>query len=84
MKRRIVALSVIAVGLIAAGGSCKPRSFPNCDAMHEQFQGGVARVGAVDYRPNGGTAKYKPYYSDAWYNANTARDRDNDGIACEQ
>jgi hypothetical protein len=59
------------------------KSYANCDALNADYSGGVAMPGAVDHRSSG-TAKYTPTYSSALYNANTARDRDKDHIACEQ
>jgi galactokinase len=50
--------------------------------MHKDYKGGVARPGAVDKRASG-SAKYKPHYDQALYDANTKSDRDKDGIACE-
>jgi hypothetical protein len=59
------------------------KEYANCTAMHQDYKGGVARPGAVDKRASG-SAKYKPHYDQALYDANTKSDRDKDGIACEQ
>ena len=58
--------------------------YANCDAMHEDYIGGVSRPGAIDRRRNGGTAKHAPYVSQALYDANRESDGDDDGVACEQ
>jgi endonuclease YncB( thermonuclease family) len=60
--------------------------FPNCKALNEVYPGGVARTDVTgntvsgELRPFGKT----PHFDDALYAANSARDGDNDGIACEQ
>jgi hypothetical protein len=63
---------------------CTPAvpKFPNCAAMHKQYPHGVGRVGAVDH-VSSGKAVLNFYRSNVIYNANTARDADHDGIACE-
>ena len=60
------------------------RDYANCDEMHRDYPGGVARPGAVDQRRGGGSARYRPHYSQELYDANAESDRDRDGIACEQ
>ena len=60
------------------------RDYANCDEMHEDYRGGVARPGAVDRRRNGGHARYAPHYDQALYDANEESDGDDDGVACEQ
>lgn len=57
------------------------KSYSNCDAMHNDYPHGVGKPGAVDH--TSGTPVTNFYVSTALYNANTARDRDHDGIACE-
>lgn len=59
------------------------KSFRNCKEMNKVYEGGVAQKGAKDKRKTG-KAKYKPLVSNALYSANTARDADHDGIACER
>jgi hypothetical protein len=60
------------------------QDYANYDAMHADYQGGVAKPGAVDRRRNGGSARYAPYVSQALYDANRESDADDDGVACEQ
>jgi hypothetical protein len=61
-------------------------TFPNCDAMRAVYPDGVAREGTIgnvvsgELRPFTGT----PVFDTPLYEANTARDRDRDGIACER
>ncbi|HST63959.1 MAG TPA: excalibur calcium-binding domain-containing protein [Mycobacteriales bacterium] len=64
---------------------CGPTTAPvyaNCDAMHKVFPHGVGRIGAVDHTTG---TRVTTFYVSSWiYNANTARDADKDGIACEK
>jgi hypothetical protein len=59
------------------------KEYQNCTELRKDYKGGVARPGAVDKRASG-SAKYKPHYDQALYDANRKSDRDKDGIACEQ
>jgi hypothetical protein len=45
------------------------------------YKGGVALPGAKN---KGGKTRSKPLFSKALYDANKSKDRDKDGIACEQ
>jgi hypothetical protein len=67
----------------ASGGGGTAREYANCTELRRDYRGGVARPGAVDSRPNGGQARYRPHYDAALYEANRKSDRDKDGIACE-
>lgn len=59
-------------------------SFGNCTEMHTRFPHGVARVGGVDLVRGKARVPQEAYYvSNAWYYANSALDRDGDGVACE-
>jgi hypothetical protein len=58
--------------------------YRNCATVHQHYLGGIARPHAVDRRRSGGRARYKPVVNAALYAANAHRDRDKDGIACEQ
>lgn len=62
----------------AAAGA---RVFANCTALNKVYPGGVAKPGAVN---QGGKTKYTPKYNAALYAANSSKDRDKDGIACEK
>ncbi|HVE64473.1 MAG TPA: DUF1524 domain-containing protein [Mycobacteriales bacterium] len=70
--------------LVGSPPASAATDYANCDEMHRDYPGGVARPGAVDQRANGGRARYRPHYDQALYDANTESDRDQDGIACEQ
>lgn len=61
------------------------QSYPNCAALNRDYPHGVGRSGAVDLT-NGVPKAVQPrfYVSDAMYAANTGRDRDQDGVACER
>jgi hypothetical protein len=59
------------------------QSFANCDALNAVYPHGVGRPGAVDH-VSGSSAPVTDFQVDAAvYAANTGRDRDGDGIACE-
>jgi hypothetical protein len=50
--------------------------------LNKDYKGGVARSSSV--KNKGGKTKYKPYVSQALYDANKKSDRDKDLIACEK
>ena len=75
----LVVTTTLVLGVSPAGAA--PRVFKNCTAMHTVYKGGVKRPGAVN---KGGTLHHRPVVSLALYNANKSKDRDHDGIACEQ
>jgi hypothetical protein len=63
-------------------GPTAPPVYANCDAMHKVFPHGVGRPGAVDHTTG---TRVTTFYVSSWiYNANTGRDADKDGIACEK
>lgn len=92
MKKRItvllsaVLLTTLALGhtstSIADAKSTEVKKYKNCKEMNKDYPGGVARSASV--KNKGGKTKYKPFVSKALYDANTARDRDKDKIACER
>jgi hypothetical protein len=60
------------------------QSFANCVALNAVYPHGVARPGAVDH-VSGSTAPVTDFQVDAAvYAANTGRDGDGDGVACER
>ncbi|AZU64072.1 hypothetical protein CHR53_23990 [Neobacillus mesonae] len=93
MMKRLLKV-VLSFGLVlgisyGAGGSAqvvdaktKIVKFKNCKDMNKVYKGGVAKSSKV--KNKGGKTKYKPFVSKALYDANKARDRDKDGIACER
>ncbi|MBM7651289.1 excalibur calcium-binding domain-containing protein [Neobacillus cucumis] len=58
------------------------KKFKNCTELNNSYKGGVARSSSV--KNKGGKTKYKPYVSQALYDANSSLDRDKDFIACEK
>jgi hypothetical protein len=57
-------------------------TFKNCTELNKVYKGGVARSAAV--KNKGGKTYYKPFASQALYDANSKSDRDHDLIACER
>lgn len=60
--------------------------FRNCAELNAVYPGGVARSGVTGNTVSGQLLPFgvQPVFDDALYAANTARDADKDGIACEQ
>ena len=56
--------------------------FANCKELNKVYKGGVARSASI--KNKGGKTKYKPFVSQAIYDANKKSDRDKDFIACER
>ncbi len=87
MKRSICGAAIIVLFAIAAETTANAAKAPavpkykSCAALNAVYPNGVGRTGAVD------KTKQEPVTTftvdDAVYRANTARDRDKDGIACE-
>lgn len=71
---------------VAAGVAASPadaaRSYRNCTALNKDYPHGVGRPGAQDKTSGNRVTTFKR--SNDLYNANTGRDRDRDGIACEK
>lgn len=57
-------------------------TYKNCTELNKVYKGGVARSSSV--KNKGGKTKYKPFVSQALYDANKKSDRDKDLIACER
>ncbi|WP_249435791.1 excalibur calcium-binding domain-containing protein [Paenibacillus sp. Marseille-Q4541] len=72
-------MSLGAMGVIHAESAKK---YKNCTELNKVYKGGVAKSSSV--KNKGGKTKYKPHVSAALYKANSSKDRDNDGIACEK
>jgi hypothetical protein len=75
------ALLVGATALAAPADAAPAKHFANCTAMHKVYPHGVGRPGAKDHTSGTPVTTFKR--SLPLYNANTASDRDKDGIACE-
>jgi hypothetical protein len=86
----VVLSGVLALGAVAFPSpdtALAAKKYPNCKALNKVYPHGVGKPGAKD-KVNG---KYRPGRSvTTWtknravYNANTARDGDKDGVACEK
>jgi hypothetical protein len=74
------------VSKAAAGKSVPVTAYANCDALNAVYPHGVARVGVTYDLVSGRheAVAAGTYFNTALYNANPNRDRDKDGIACEQ
>ena len=60
----------------------KVKTYKNCTELNKDYKGGVVRSSSG--KNKGGKTKYKPYVSQALYDANKKSDRDKDLIACEK
>ncbi len=86
MKKLSVAVLVV---LISGSGIMQANALPlivekkfsNCAALNAVYPGGVAK--SAKWKNKGGAIKNKPAVSAKVYNENSSRDRDKDGIACE-
>ena len=58
------------------------KKFANCEALNSVYPGGVAKNSKVIN--TGGATKYLPALKPKIYKANSSKDRDKDGIACER
>ncbi len=77
-----IALSFSFSSLQVEAASPKAVTYANCKELNKVYPGGVARSAAV--KNVGGKTKYKPFVSQAIYDANKKSDRDKDFIACER
>jgi len=75
-----ISFSFSSVNVEAA--SPKVVSYKNCTELNKVYKGGVARSASV--KNVGGKTNYKPFVSQAIYDANKKSDRDKDLIACEK
>lgn len=90
MKRRVVSVLVsVLVALTMTGAPTagaatvgSATSYANCDALHKQWQYGVAKSRRAARRQVR-TGHYKPHVSRRGYRANRDLDADDDGTACE-
>ena len=69
-----------------AAGGLAIQVFRNCAELNAVYPGGVARTGVAGNTVSGQLRPFgvPPVLDDALYEANTARDGDGDGIACER
>lgn len=84
MKRSVLALAVVIfVAAIATVGSADAaRAYSNCSALNRDYPHGVGKLSARDH--TSGTPVTNFTRSLKLYNANSSKDRDRDGIACEK
>ncbi|WP_429372704.1 excalibur calcium-binding domain-containing protein [Paenibacillus sp. DS2015] len=89
MKKVVVIF--LSIGLIlcfssnttgVAEAQTKIVTYKNCTELNKVYKGGVARSSSV--KNKGGKTNYKPFVSQALYDANKKSDRDKDLIACER
>ncbi|WP_342601320.1 excalibur calcium-binding domain-containing protein [Psychrobacillus sp. FSL H8-0483] len=57
------------------------KNYKNCTELIKDYKGGVAKDAKV--KNKGGKTKNKPTVSAEIYKLNESKDRDKDGIACE-
>jgi len=87
MKKTFIVLVSVALGLglNALSASAKPitfgEKFSNCSQLNKVYPGGVAKSSSV--RNQGGKTKKAPTVNAKVYAENSSKDRDKDGIACE-
>ncbi len=80
MQKLIVAV-LSGMLLLAPVVHARVVTYKNCTELNKVYKGGVALPGAKN---KGGKTRFTPVYNKALYDANKSRDRDKDGIACEQ
>jgi endonuclease YncB( thermonuclease family) len=70
----------------ASAPSLSIQVFRNCEELNEVYPGGVARTDVTGNRVSGELRPFgvQPHFDDDLYEANRARDGDEDGIACER
>lgn len=87
MKQLGLALSLtLAVALFSgtfaqASPQILEKKFSNCAALNKVYPGGVAK--SAKWKNKGGEIKNIPVVNAKVYSENSSKDRDKDGIACE-
>lgn len=86
LKKLFIALVAVLLsgsGIVGANASSPivEKKFSNCAALNKVYPGGVAK--SAKWKNKGGEIKNKPVVNAKVYNENASRDRDKDGIACE-
>jgi hypothetical protein len=79
----VLVLLLSGSGMMAANASSPivEKKFSNCADLNKVYPGGVAK--SAKWKNKGGEIKNKPVVNAKVYNENSSRDRDKDGIACE-
>jgi hypothetical protein len=71
----------VSSGVATAAPQVQSVAFANCKAMNEVYVGGVAK--AKNWKNKGGKLKNAPVVNAKVYAANKGKDRDKDGLVCE-
>lgn len=71
----------VSSGVAIAAPQVQDKKFSNCAALNKVYPGGVAK--AKNWKNKGGEIKNKPTVNAKVYADNKSKDRDKDGIACE-
>ena len=82
MRSRCLLVSVLALAVAVPSAAAGPRKFKNCAALNGIYPHGVGRPGARDKTSGSPVTSFR--VDRALYNANSGKDRDGDGIACEK
>ena len=84
-KVSVFVIAALVSGFGISGANASPhiveKKFSNCAALNKVYPGGVAK--SAKWVNKGGEIKNKPVVNAKVYNENASRDRDKDGIACE-
>jgi predicted porin len=81
-KTGMLAVALSANLLCVAGPAEAVTVYGSCDQLHRTYKNGVAKSDAAADRQQR-TDHYRPAVRPKVYRANTARDADKDGTACE-
>ena len=89
MMRKLISIATVAaclsLGLTAFPATASPlvleKKFANCAALNKVYPGGVAK--SAKWVNKGGKINNKPTVNAKVYGENSGKDRDKDGIACE-
>lgn len=77
---RAVVLALVGVLLIVPAATAA-KIFKNCNAVNSVHEHGIAKNARTAKSATGLTGR--PFVSAALYAANSSKDRDHDGVACE-
>ena len=87
MNKTIATIALLAISLSVSQSPSQAlppiveKKFSNCSALNKVYPGGVAK--SAKWKNKGGEIKNTPVVNAKVYNENSSRDRDKDGIACE-
>lgn len=84
-KVSVFVIAALVSGFGISGANASPhiveKKFSNCAALNKVYPGGVAK--SAKWVNKGGEIKNKPTVNAKVYAENSGKDRDKDGIACE-